>query len=61
MSRLFEELGIGRLSVDERLALVQEIWDRIAELSGGSNFMPRIPNRDRPGKEMVARFRQRRD
>lgn len=30
MSRLFEELGIGRLSVDERLALVQEIWDSIA-------------------------------
>jgi putative addiction module component (TIGR02574 family) len=26
-----KELGIDRLSVDDRLALVQEIWDSIAE------------------------------
>lgn len=30
MSPTLEELGIDRLSVDERIALVQEIWDSIA-------------------------------
>ena len=30
MSRLFEELGIGQMSVDERLALIEEIWASIA-------------------------------
>ncbi len=30
MSPTFQALGINRLSVEERLALVQEIWDSIA-------------------------------
>jgi putative addiction module component (TIGR02574 family) len=30
MSSLMKALGIDRLSVDDRLALVQEIWDSIA-------------------------------
>jgi putative addiction module component (TIGR02574 family) len=30
MAATMKELGIDRLSVDERLALVQEIWDSIA-------------------------------
>lgn len=30
MSSLYHSLGIDRLSVDERLALVGEIWDSIA-------------------------------
>ncbi|MGC4007016.1 MAG: addiction module protein [Pirellulales bacterium] len=31
MSPLFQSLGIDRLSIDERLVLVTEIWDSIAE------------------------------
>lgn len=30
MAANMQELGIDRLSVDERIALVQEIWDSIA-------------------------------
>jgi putative addiction module component (TIGR02574 family) len=30
MSPTFQALGIDRLSVEDRLALVQEIWDSIA-------------------------------
>ena len=30
MASLMEALGIDRLSVDERLALMHEIWDSIA-------------------------------
>jgi putative addiction module component (TIGR02574 family) len=29
-----KSLGIDKLSVDERLALVEELWDSIAESSG---------------------------
>ena len=31
MSVSFKSLGIERLSVEERLALVEELWDSIAE------------------------------
>lgn len=31
MSPTLETLGINRLSVDERIVLVQQIWDSIAE------------------------------
>jgi len=31
MSTSLKSLGIDRLSVDERLALVEELWDSIAE------------------------------
>ena len=31
MSASFKSLGIERLSVEERLALVEELWDSIAE------------------------------
>jgi putative addiction module component (TIGR02574 family) len=30
MSQTMKDLGIDRLSVDERITLVQEIWDSIA-------------------------------
>ena len=30
MSALLDSLGIERLTVDERLALVEELWDSIA-------------------------------
>ena len=30
MARLMESLGIDRLSVEERMQLVEEIWDSIA-------------------------------
>ncbi|HWE02545.1 MAG TPA: addiction module protein [Tepidisphaeraceae bacterium] len=31
MTASIQSLGIDRLSVDERIALVQQIWDSIAE------------------------------
>jgi putative addiction module component (TIGR02574 family) len=34
MATTMKELGIDRLSVDERLALVHEIWDSIAAERG---------------------------
>ena len=34
MSVSLKSLGIDRLSVEERLALVQELWDSIAESAG---------------------------
>ncbi len=33
MSAALKSLGIERLSVDERIALVEEIWDSIAEVT----------------------------
>jgi putative addiction module component (TIGR02574 family) len=34
MTVSLKSLGIDRLSVEERLALVEELWDSIAESSG---------------------------
>lgn len=34
MAATMKELGIDRLSVEDRLALVQEIWDSIADEAG---------------------------
>ena len=34
MAVSLKSLGIDRLSVEERLALVEELWDSIAESSG---------------------------
>ncbi len=31
MSRTMQELGIDQISIEERLALAQEIWDSVAE------------------------------
>lgn len=31
MSRPFDKLGIGQLSVPERLALIDDIWESLAE------------------------------
>ena len=36
MAPTMKDLGIDRLAVEDRLALVQEIWDSIAAESGGS-------------------------
>ena len=37
MSVSFKSLGIERLSVEERLALVEELWDSIAEATPLTN------------------------
>jgi putative addiction module component (TIGR02574 family) len=36
MSTTFQPLGIDRLSIEERVALVHEIWDSIAAEAEGS-------------------------
>ncbi len=38
MGALFKSLGIDRLSVEERLALVEDLWDSIAEESAAASL-----------------------
>jgi putative addiction module component (TIGR02574 family) len=38
MSVLLKSLGIDRLSVEERLALVEDLWDSIAEESAAASL-----------------------
>lgn len=40
MSVSLKSLGIDRLSVEERLALVEELWDSIAESAGELPLTP---------------------
>ena len=39
MSPTMQTLGIDRLSVEERIALVQEIWDSVADDESGRDFL----------------------
>ena len=38
MGALLKSLGIDRLSVEERLTLVEDLWDSIAEESAATNL-----------------------
>lgn len=38
MGALLKSLGIDRLSVEERLALVEDLWDSIAEESAATSL-----------------------
>jgi putative addiction module component (TIGR02574 family) len=38
MGALLKSLGIDRLSVEERLALVEDLWDSIAEESAAASL-----------------------
>lgn len=40
MAATMKELGIDRMSVEDRLALVEEIWDSIANVNGDLPLTP---------------------
>ena len=70
MTVSIEELGIDRLSVQERLALIEQIWDslppevqpaevpewHLAELSRRRAAVEAAPGQGKPWREALARF-----
>jgi len=51
MSHVLQDLGIDRLPIEQRVALVQEIWDSIAREVG---MLPPTPDEQRELESRVA-------
>ena len=55
MSPTFQALGIDRLDVEQRLALVQEIWDSIAKKKLLRSSHRRAAKGNRPSLEPLTK------